>query len=51
MILFKNNSLAAILFAAKVEIYAIVDIYSLPAMLKLNHNIFCQIDILILKTK
>ena len=27
--LFKNNSLIAILSAAKVEIYAIVDIYSL----------------------
>ena len=34
MILFKNKSLTAILFAAKVEIYAIVDIYSLYARLK-----------------
>ena len=32
MMLFKNNSLAAILFAAKVEIYAILDIYSLATI-------------------
>ena len=32
MILFKNNSLAAILFAVKVEIYAILDIYSLATI-------------------
>ena len=34
MILFKNNSLAAILYSAKSEIDAIVDIYSLVASIK-----------------